>query len=64
MLLQVKMVEEKKDEPTVSEAPTPGPAADEFPEGGLKAWLQVASSFALYFNHLCDLTSAESFCSF
>ncbi|PKS05115.1 hypothetical protein jhhlp_008482 [Lomentospora prolificans] len=57
VLLQVKMVEEKKDEPTVSEAPTPGPAADEFPEGGLKAWLQVASSFALYFNHLGLLNS-------
>lgn len=22
------------------------------PDGGLKAWLQVAASFALYFNHL------------
>jgi len=33
---------------------------DERVDGGLKAWLQVAASFALYFNHLYDPPSSFS----
>lgn len=50
------MDKEKGEQLAVQDAPAPTPATtaadDEFPEGGWNAWLQVASSFALYFNHL------------
>lgn len=45
--------------PGLAPASAPMPAPDDpsdlkpdFAEGGLTAWLQVAASFALYFNHL------------
>lgn len=44
---------EKTTEQPVDElalAPVPEEVADEIPDGGLVAWLQVAGSFALFFN--------------
>ena len=31
-------------------APRPADAASDIPDGGVKAWLQVAGGFALFFN--------------
>ena len=43
------------DESTINEAidlgePRPIDPSNEIPDGGLKAWLQVAGSFVLFFN--------------
>ena len=36
--------------PSNSNATTPSPSATGFPDGGLKAWLQVLGAFCIYFS--------------
>lgn len=50
---------EKTPEQPIEEAalaPVPDEVIDEIPDGGLIAWLQVAGSFALFFNSWYVLT--------
>lgn len=50
--LDVATVQPYESEPKAEVAPAHNPT-DEVPlDGGMKAWLQVAASFVLYFNHL------------